>query len=62
MAQPVGIRQHIEPDLRRGAIVAPAQDRRRKIGRGDGVIEFGAERQNGPFGAESRQGDAQAVG
>jgi hypothetical protein len=62
MAQPVGIGQCVYPDLRGGAIVAETQDGRRKIGRSDGVIEFGAKCQNGPFGAKGRQDGAQAVG
>src|SRR4051812_121356 len=43
MSDPVVIAQGSEPDRLRPALVAEAQPRLRKIGRGDGVVECVAE-------------------
>jgi hypothetical protein len=43
MRDPLGLAQPIEPDDRRGALVAIAQDMLRELCRADGIVELGTE-------------------
>src|ERR1044072_3786187 len=50
MTRPVRVGQRVEPDFRGGAIVAEAQDRLRKFGRLDLVVELPAQLQDRALG------------
>ena len=50
MADPLLVAQPVEPDRRRRAVVAEAQDRLREIGRRDRIVEIVAELEDRRFG------------
>ncbi len=58
MRDPVGIAQALEADRRRGAVVPEAEDRLRKVGGADGIVELRTEGGDGRLAVEDHAGNS----